>query len=64
MAEDEDGPVKACCEAIDGLHIAPWEAYGKRYMKPARGPHAPQPVGARVWVTRRRSSAAAGSCVG
>jgi hypothetical protein len=30
MAEDEDGPVRACCEAIDGLHIAPWERYGKR----------------------------------
>jgi hypothetical protein len=37
MAEDEDGPVKACCEAIDGLHIAPWEAYGKRYMRDGQG---------------------------
>jgi hypothetical protein len=30
MADDEDGPVRACCEAIDGLHLAPWERYGKR----------------------------------
>lgn len=31
MAEDEDGPVAACREAIDGLHMAPFEAYGKRF---------------------------------
>jgi DNA-binding Lrp family transcriptional regulator len=37
MGDDDDGPVRACCEAIDGLHIAPWEAYGKRYMKPRDG---------------------------
>jgi len=34
MVKDEAGPVPACCEAIDGLHIAPWESYGRRYSKP------------------------------
>lgn len=26
--------VRACCEAITGLHMAPWEEYGKWYAKP------------------------------
>lgn len=29
--------VRACCEAISGLHMAPWWAYGKRYSKPGPG---------------------------
>jgi hypothetical protein len=37
MDEDEAGPVEALKEAIDGLHIAPWWSYGKRYMKPGKG---------------------------
>jgi len=31
MAEDDHGPVSACCEAIDGLHLAPYQEYEKRY---------------------------------
>jgi len=31
MAEDDHGPVSACCEAIDGLHLAPYQQYEKRY---------------------------------
>jgi hypothetical protein len=37
MAEDEDGSVKACQEAIDGLHLAPYWSYGKRYAKDGPG---------------------------
>lgn len=28
MAEDEDGPVEACKEAIDGLHMCPYWSFG------------------------------------
>jgi hypothetical protein len=37
MGNDPAGPVAACCEAIDGLHMAPWESYGKRYATKAKG---------------------------
>jgi hypothetical protein len=37
MANDPAGPVAACCEAIDGLHMAPWMSYGKRYATPGEG---------------------------
>lgn len=37
MAEDEATAVGACNEAIDGLHMAPWESYGKRYARQAPG---------------------------
>jgi hypothetical protein len=37
MSNDPAGPVAACCEAIDGLHMAPWESYGKRYATKAKG---------------------------
>ena len=31
MAEDPAGPVDACCEAIDGLHLAPYQEYDRWY---------------------------------
>lgn len=34
MADDSVGPVKACMEAIDGLHIAPWQEYDRRFSRP------------------------------
>jgi hypothetical protein len=37
MAEDELGPVNACYEAIDGLHLAPYQFYDKRYATPGPG---------------------------
>jgi hypothetical protein len=37
MASDPAGAVAACCEAIDGLHMAPWMSYGKRYATPGEG---------------------------
>jgi hypothetical protein len=37
MSNDPAGAVAACCEAIDGLHMAPWESYGKRYATKAKG---------------------------
>jgi hypothetical protein len=37
MAEDEDGPVRACCEAIDGLHLAPFWSYGNRFATEGPG---------------------------
>jgi hypothetical protein len=37
MASDPAGAVTACCEAIDGLHMAPWMSYGKRYATPGEG---------------------------
>jgi len=37
MEKDDAGPVQACHEAIDGLHMAPWESYGKRYATQAPG---------------------------
>lgn len=37
MAKDPDGPVKACCEAIDGLHMAPYQAYDERFTRPGKG---------------------------
>jgi len=37
MAEDDHGSVSACCEAIDGLHLAPYQEYEKRYAKPGPG---------------------------
>jgi hypothetical protein len=37
MASDPAGAVTACCEAIDGLHMAPWMSYGKRYATPGQG---------------------------
>jgi hypothetical protein len=36
-AEAEGGAVKACCEAIHGLHLAPYEQYGKRFAKDGPG---------------------------
>lgn len=29
MVDDEAGPVGACCEAIDGLHLAPYQEYDR-----------------------------------
>jgi hypothetical protein len=37
MSNDPAGAVAACCEAIDGLHMAPWMSYGKRYATPGEG---------------------------
>jgi hypothetical protein len=34
MADAEGGPVRACCEAIDGLHLVPWQEYDQRFAKP------------------------------
>ena len=34
MADEEGGDVLACCEAIDGLHLAPWQEYDQRFAKP------------------------------
>ena len=31
MAEDDHGPVSACCEAIDGLHLAPYQEFDRWY---------------------------------
>ena len=31
MADDDAGAVGACCEAIDGLHLAPYQEFEKRY---------------------------------
>ena len=31
MEDDEAGPVGACCEAIDGLHLAPYQEYDRWY---------------------------------
>jgi hypothetical protein len=33
MEKDPQGPVKACMEAIDGLHLAPWQRYDRWYAK-------------------------------
>lgn len=29
MADDDSGPVGACCEAIDGLHLAPYQEFDR-----------------------------------
>jgi biotin operon repressor len=31
MEDDDAGPVSACCEAIDGLHLAPYQEYDRWY---------------------------------
>jgi len=37
MAEDPAGPVDACCEAIDGLHLAPYQEFDKRFATDGPG---------------------------
>jgi hypothetical protein len=37
MEKDDAGPVKACCEAITGLHLAPFQHFDKRYATPGNG---------------------------
>jgi len=37
MAEDDTGPVSACCEAIDGLHLAPYQEYERRFATDGPG---------------------------
>lgn len=37
MADDDAGAVGACCEAIDGLHLAPYQEFEKRYATDGPG---------------------------
>ena len=37
MTEDDHGPVSACCEAIDGLHLAPYQEFDKRFATDGPG---------------------------
>jgi len=37
MADDDHGPVSACCEAIDGLHLAPYQEFERRFATDGPG---------------------------
>jgi hypothetical protein len=64
MASDPAGAVTACCEAIDGLHMAPWDVVRQALRDEGEGPHVEARPRARPWATSRRSRSAVPTCGG